>query len=583
MSDSGHQPRQGNIKARHGRASTRCAAPSGEAIGRLNHFQSSTSATKLRGEYYTPPALVDRILEQIQPGLGDILADPSCGDGEFLVGAVRYLAASVPADQRYDAGLRLARRIVGFDIEEAAVATARERIREALRTGFGCRVDPESLSIHVANVLETPDRQSLIPLRATDRLVVVGNPPYVEAKRLPERARETLKARFRDSLSGAPDLYLYFLAITLDWLREGDRLALVLPNKVLVNANARALRNRMLEQGQLAGIDFATRAEIFPGAAVYPVVLYAAPPRTSHTPVRLSTIERHGPQLERTATVEVDAGAFRHTASRALFPLPGDPVLDAALLRMLQTLDQGRLDDVLEIRWSVSFHRQGLRERYVTRETPASVHARRFLGGGTFSGNGDVVRYRASWSGWWIDYDREKLAREGNAVPPAEIFERPKIAICQNGRTLRAAYDCEGFFLKDTLLCGLPRPADHPLARAPQALVALLCSRAAHFFYSHVFYGGHVNGGYLHFLRSFLVDIPIGRWTEEAAKGAAALVEQREAAAPNAESALEEQLEAIVSDALGLDRTEHDAIRSWAEEDENWTARERVRVPRNRE
>src|SRR5207247_5774036 len=123
----------------------------------------------------------------------------------------------------------------------------------------------------------------------------------------------------------------------------------------------------------------------------------------------------------------------------------------------------------------------------------------------------------------------------------------------QNGRTLRAAYDEGGHVLKDTFLCGVIRERDHPLSRHPRALVGLLCSRAIHFFYSHVFYGGHVNGGYLHFLRSFLVDIPLGVWTEETARAVAERVERREQATWSEErEAVEGEMEALASEELGL-------------------------------
>ena len=93
------------------------------------------------------------------------------------------------------------------------------------------------------------------------------------------------------------------------------------------------------------------------------------------------------------------------------------------------------------------------------------------------------------------------------------------------------------------------RPPPQPPPPRPRGL---LCSRAIHFFYSHVFYGGHVNGGYLHFLRSFLVDIPLGAWTDVAAGEVEALVRQREAAGAEQWEALEERIEALVSAALGL-------------------------------
>jgi hypothetical protein len=99
-----------------------------------------------------------------------------------------------------------------------------------------------------------------------------------------------------------------------------------------------------------------------------------------------------------------------------------------------------------------------------------------------------------------------------------------------------------------------------------------------HFYYSHVFHGSHVNGGYLHFLRSFLVDVPLGRWTEADAAQVAALVRQREQEAePNASQRLEEEIEAYVEAALGLCREEQAAVHAWAMDDPNWLARERIR------
>src|SRR5207249_4492685 len=100
---------------------------------------------------------------------------------------------------------------------------------------------------------------------------------------------------------------------------------------------------------------------------------------------------------------------------------------------------------------------------------------------------------------------------------------------------------------------------------------------------SHVFYGGHVNGGYLHFLRSFLVDIPLGQWTEPQAAEVDRLVRLREAEGSAAgQAALEEAIEAHVAEALGLGEDEQVAIGAWAGGDPNWQARERVRTRQRR-
>jgi hypothetical protein len=268
--------------------------------------------------------------------------------------------------------------------------------------------------------------------------------------------------------------------------------------------------------------------------------------------------------------------AYSGTRGSVFFPSPPGAVLHEALLGLLEGRSQGRVAHVLDVRWAVSFHRRGLRERYVTRHRSASPHARPLLGGGAFTGNGEVARYALKWSGWWIDYDRERLRADGNPLPDPALFHPPKIVICQNGRTLRAAYDADGHVLKDTFLCGVPRPVDHPLCRHPRALVGLLCSRAIHFFYSHVFFGGHVNGGYLHFLSSFLGEIPLGRWSPETAAETARLVLRRETAGCDEERDIEAAIEAQVRAALDLSEEQEAAIESWARADENWLARDRV-------
>lgn len=516
------------------------------------------------------------MVEQLDPTAADTFLDPSCGDGEFLLGAAAYL---VETGLVHDAR-ELARRLIGFDVNPGAVAEARQRLSARIRERLGADVPPEVLRLHCEDALRFPDRESLEARLGAlpGRLLITGNPPYVEAKRLSAATKAELKRRFPSAASGAPDLYLYFLHACLDWLRPGDRLALVLPNRVLVNSNGRALRERMLDRGQLWRLDFATRTQIFPGAAVYPVVLYASGGAEPDAEVGLASIARNGVGLQRTTLPGLPAQTYASTRARAIFPTPPSPLLTHTLRNLLEALPAGRIADVLDIRWTVSFHRQGLREQYVRRSKEEMRFPQKFLGGGTFAGNGDVERYRAQWSGWWIDYDTELLKREGNVLPPLELFQRPKIAICQNGRTVRAAFLEQEYVLKDTLLAGLLRESEHPFARHPRALVALLSSRLVHFYYSHVFHGGHVNGGYLHFLRSFLDDIPLGHWTEEAALEAAALVEEREHLEPGAVAEpLEERLEAVIAGAFDLEERQVEALREWSDADENWCARNRVR------
>jgi hypothetical protein len=541
-----------------------------------NRYQQSTSADKLRGEYYTPAALVDLILAATELPEGAWVVDPSCGDGSFLRGAVAALRARYPGCRGTDLAREWGPRLIGFDANPEAVAAARSNVAAACRTHWGA--EPARLSIARADPLAVPDFATLLraaglPAGPGPRMVI-GNPPYVEAKRLAAPAKRDLAQRFPGVIRGAPDLYLYFLHVCLGWLRPGDSLALVLPNKLLVGANATGLRARLLDERLLRGLWTATRAEVFGGAQVYPLVLFAGGGGAG--PIAAARVRREGAAFAAEPLPPVPAGAYDRTVARVLFPPPADPRLWALLDRLLGC--PTRLSEALATRWTVSFHRAGLRERFVTRQ-PGGRAPRPFVGGGAFSGNAEVTRFSLRWDGWWVDYDEAALAAERNHVPPAALFAGPKIAIAQNARTLRAAYDAGGFILKDTFLAGIPQP-EHPLGRHPRALVGLLCSLPTHFFFSHVFHGGHVGGGYLHFLGGFLNEIRLGEWTDDSAAETADLVARRETAQPEQWDDLEAAIEERVAAALALTSGDRAALAEWGAADPNWQARGRVGAPR---
>jgi type I restriction-modification system DNA methylase subunit len=64
----------------------------------LKDLQSAGNA----GEFYTPSAVTQFIVEQVNPRLGETILDPACGTGGFLVCAIEHLRkqAKTEADER---------------------------------------------------------------------------------------------------------------------------------------------------------------------------------------------------------------------------------------------------------------------------------------------------------------------------------------------------------------------------------------------------------------------------------------------------------------------------------------------------
>ena len=426
----------------------------------------ATSVRKLPGQFYTPPDVARRVLDLVRwPADGATLLDPACGDGVFLEAAVERARATGLS------GPRLARlvseRLEGWDLDPEALAACRARL-DAACSRAGC---PEATPRLV-------HRDALDAADAGPFGCVVGNPPYLEAKRMPRPQKARLADRFPLAARGAFDLYGAFveLGARLAAPASGE-LCLLIPNRFLVAGYAAALRERLLCEATVSVTDL-SRERVFADAAVYPIALHA----------------RFGEPPERAA---YPAGAIP--------VLPDHPAGRALLARVLSA--HGPLSRLASISWTVSFHRAGLRDRYVFPDRPDGPHARRFLGGARFAGNREVEPCRIAWAGGWIDYDEERARADRNPLPPAALFEGDKLVVCQNARRARAAVDRDGLVLKDTLLAVRSRSDAPPGTLEWLALV--LHSDLFHYLYEHLYAGTRKAGGYLHFLARYLDPFPV--------------------------------------------------------------------------
>ena len=484
---------------------------------------------KLLGQYYTPRAIVEQALDAVWPedDVAPRILDPACGCGAFLLAAAERLLVGAEDEAPQAVLARLAASLAGLDIDPVAAISTRvllaERlapwIGEVLRDGADAVPLPR---IAIGDFLDAP------PLEGEYDLVV-GNPPYLEAKRMPAEMKQRLRRDRPQSTTGAFDLYQPFLAAALDRVDAGGALAFVLPNKFCVAKAARSVRQAILKRFADVRLLDVSGGGDFARAAVYPVVLTV-----------------------RDAEASTDSAARRlaRAPDQVFYALPDGEAARALFLRLegIQT----RLGEYLEPRWTVSFHRTGLRDRYFS-ETAQGRCPRRILGGPRYAGNREVQRFQIRWGGWWIDYDCNRARDDGNALPAEALFAPPKIVVCQNSKRLRAAVDEQGYVLKDTFLALRPTERCRAEGVDLHALCALLNSAVLHFYYLTLYGMTHVAGGYLHFLGQYLKHLPLVLPRGRVAAGLGDLA--REAAAcedPQRLAALDARMEEAVGEVYEL-------------------------------
>ncbi len=163
------------------------------------------------GEFYTPRPLIRFIVQQVDPKLGEIILDPACGTGGFLVEALEHLAPSVRSAQQRRA---LHTNLRG--IEKKPLPYLLGMMNLLLH-------DVGQPNIVRANALSKPITQ----ISKADRVdVILTNPPFGGEE------EKSIQANFPADKQTAETAWL-FLQLVIRQLRDGGRCGIVIPNGVL--------------------------------------------------------------------------------------------------------------------------------------------------------------------------------------------------------------------------------------------------------------------------------------------------------------------------------------------------------------
>lgn len=196
------------------------------------------------GQYFTPRPLIDAIVECVDPQLGEVICDPACGTGGFLLAAHGHLRSSNPRMTAKERRHLTAKAIRGVELVEAV---ARLATMNLLLHGISGRADDE-LPITCADSLKEP------PHAQVD--VVLTNPPF-GVKGSITYSKERRAQQVDDGLTIVrPDFWvqtankqLNFLQHVATLLKPGGRAAVVIPDNVLFESGAAAvIRRRLLEK-----------------------------------------------------------------------------------------------------------------------------------------------------------------------------------------------------------------------------------------------------------------------------------------------------------------------------------------------
>ena len=192
----------------------------------LKELQSAGSA----GEFYTPRPVTQFIVDMVNPQLGDIVLDPACGTGGFLISVINHLKKDVKSVEEQKI------------LEKTIRGIEKKPLPHLLGMTNMILHDIEVPNIRHDNSLSRP----IIDYTSKDMVdIVVTNPPFGGAEET--GIENNFPAEFKTRETA--DL---FLVLIMKLLRDGGKCGLVLPDGFLFGEGVKTrIKEKLLSEFNL--------------------------------------------------------------------------------------------------------------------------------------------------------------------------------------------------------------------------------------------------------------------------------------------------------------------------------------------
>jgi SAM-dependent methyltransferase len=230
------------------------------------------------GQHYTPREVARLLAAFAVRSPSDLVFDPSCGDGRLLEEALK-LKKQLSARHR-SRGSVLSNQVFGVERSASAVQAARRTgacvaAADFFDVGPGASLK-SSMSGPGKDACATLNESMSLPLEFD---AIIGNPPYIRQEVIGPRGKRRIGARLaRDRVaspdvfwprwSGRSDIYVYFFAHSIRFLKENGRLVFLTASSWLDAGYGAALREFLLKNFRVIAVIESATESFFADASI---------------------------------------------------------------------------------------------------------------------------------------------------------------------------------------------------------------------------------------------------------------------------------------------------------------------------
>jgi type I restriction enzyme M protein len=224
-----------------------------------------------QGQFFTPRNVVRMVIEMLDPSPEDVIVDPACGSGGFLVEALRYIWERV---EKSCVELGWPKHEIEVEKQKVAIKNLRgidkDYFLSKVAKAYMAILGDGRAGIFCENSLEKnnhwkKETKKDIHLNYFD--IVMTNPPF--GAKIPVKGEELLK-QFdlghkwkynkkenlfsKDKVLSKQAPQILFIERCLQFLRPGGKMAIVLPDGILGNDTLSYLRDWVVKKTQILAV-----------------------------------------------------------------------------------------------------------------------------------------------------------------------------------------------------------------------------------------------------------------------------------------------------------------------------------------
>lgn len=249
-----------------------------EAIDAFFEFIVSKTKKGSKGQYFTPRYIIDFCINILNPSLDENILDPASGSGAFLLHAYIYMIKKYKNVNKADLE-RIESNLWGFDFDDKAV-----RISKLLM--YVSNVN--KINIYKLNSLLMPIMQGkmmndfkcteittiedYLRIKKVQKLfdIIVTNPPFAG-----EIIEEDILNSYQVSKNRSRiERDVLFIERCLNLLREGGRMAIILPDNKFGAKEWSEMRSFLIENARVLGVIGLPRNTFMPHTPVKTSILF---------------------------------------------------------------------------------------------------------------------------------------------------------------------------------------------------------------------------------------------------------------------------------------------------------------------